>query len=519
MILTRREWQLVLLGGVLLSLALPPLPTGPLAWIGLVPLLMAIEDATPRRAALIGYVFGVIQHLGSLYWIGFHVDMPRWLAILAWLLAPFILGLYTMGTTWSLRVASRWAGQSWAWMLPFAWTGFEYLRYFTEFSFPWVILGHTQARLLGLIQQADIWGVLGVSFWVATLNVIAYRALLTAPASRRGAWNYAAAFVFVVAATALYGRFRLGETATKPQNIRIAIVQPNISMDTKWRGGNGIQASADTLLRQTARIEPGSVDLVIWPETAIPDYIMYTPPGREPDERIVNPRYRRLMAVVTEHTGAPLVSGVPANDYTENKQYNSSMLVMPESLAVQSYDKRLLVPFGERVPYQRVFGFLGELNLGIARWSAGTRLTVFQTPVARFGLGICFESVFPHLMRQFVRSGADFLVVVTNDAWFGRTSLIYQHAAFASFRAIENRVWIARGANTGISAIIDPWGRMVQSAGVFEQETLIGTVGKRERDTLYLLWGDWIGQVSLVATLALVIGGWRAGRGRRRRRG
>lgn len=511
-LLTGREWSGVLLAAALLALALPPLPTGPLAWIGIVPLLVALEGTSPRRAALIGYVFGLFYHWFALYWIAFHVDMPRWLAILAWLLAPFILAVYTMATTWSLRVVSRWVGSAWPWVLPFAWTGFEYLRYFSEFAFPWVILGHTQARLLGLIQQADIWGVLGVSFWVAALDVLAYRAVVSAPTGRRKAWSFAGAFVLILAATTLYGRFRLGEIPTKPQNIRIAIVQPNISMDVKWRSTNRLQACTDTLVHQTKRIEPGSADLVVWPETAIPDYIIYTAPGSTSDERVVSPRYYRVIREITEHTGAPLVSGVPANDYREDRQYNSAMLVMPESLTVQSYDKRVLVPFGERVPYKHVFGFLDRFNIGIAHWSPGQRLTVFECPAGTFGLGVCFESVFPNLMRQFVRAGADFLVVVTNDAWFAKTSLIYQHAAFAAFRAIENRVWIVRDANTGISAFFDPWGRMVQSAGVFTQETLLGTIGARERDTLYFLWGDWIGQASLIVTLALLLGAWWFGR-------
>jgi len=515
MILTRREWNLVVPAGVLLALALPPLPTGPLAWVALVPFLMALEDASPRRAALVGYVFGAVYHLGALYWIAFHVDIPTWLAIIAWVLASLILALYTAASAASVRLGARWVGGSWPWLLPCAWVAFEYLTYFTEFAFPWVIVGHTQARLLGLIQQADLWGVLGVSFWVVTLNVIAYRAVVAAHARPRRAWQFAGAFALVLLATMTYGRWRMSELPTKPLNVRIALVQPNVSMATKWSSTNGLEATVDTLTAQTERIEPGSVDLVIWPETAIPDYLIYSPPGAPSDERVVNPRYRLLFRYLTAHTGVPLVSGTPAQDYSRNAQFNSAMVVMPESLTVQSYDKRALVPFGERVPYDRFFGFLEELNLGIAHWSAGTRPTIFRTPVGKFGLGVCLESVFPGLMRDFVRRGADFLVIVTNDAWFARTSLIYQHAQYASFRAIENRVWIARDANTGISALVDPWGRMVQAAPAFEQATIIGNIGHRERDTLYFSWGDWIGQASLAVTLVLMIGGWWAGRRRR----
>jgi len=521
MLLTRREWYLAGLSGALLALALPPLPTGPLAWVALVPFLMAIEGASPGRAARIGFALGLVYHVGALYWIAFHVEIPWPLSILSWLLASVILALYTMVAAFGVRVAARWTGRAWAWTLPPIWVATEYARYTTEFAFPWSTIGHTQAGLLGLIQQADIWGVLGVSFWLCVLNVVAYRAVAAAlAAERRRPWQYAGAFVLIVLATATYGRFRLNELPAQPATTRIALVQPNVDMETKWASGTGLDRTVDILRSQTLQIEPKSVDLVIWPETAIPDYVVYgLPSAYNIPGRVVNPRYRAMLGEILGHTGVPLVTGTPAYDYEREEPFNSAAVIMPESLTVQTYDKRFLVPFGERVPYSRFLGFLDRLDLGIAHWTPGRSANLLRTPAGSFGVAICFESVFPGIMRQFVREGADFLVVVTNDAWFGRTSLIYQHAEFAAFRAIESRVWIARAANTGISAFFDPWGRMVEKTPVFRQRTLTGTIGRREGTTLYLRWGDWIARLSAAFAVVAVVGGWWVGwRPRKRRR-
>jgi apolipoprotein N-acyltransferase len=508
--LDRREWILVSLSGVLLSLALPPLPFAPLAWLGLVPLLMVLENQEPRRAALIGWFMGFIHNFGAFHWMAFHVTMPRWLAIVACLLTCVSLAFFTAAVAAGVRYSARWLGRYWAWaLLPF-WVGAEYLRTFTEFAMPWNVLGYTQVRFLGLIQQADIWGVFGVSAWLVGLNIVAYHAVKAGRTGWRPALNHGALFILAITVVATYGRWRLNELPIRPTNIRIALVQPNVGMEEKWSPEKGLQHTETVLEQQTLKIRRGSVDLVMWPETAIPSYMVYGLSHRDSvrPRRVVSPRYRALMRRVTAHIGVPLVTGTPIYDYATKYAYNSAAVISPRSLSVQSYDKRVLVPFGERVPYQAVFGFLENLNLGMANWRAGDRATVFETPAGKFSAAVCFESAFPDLMRRFVRDGADFLVILTNDAWFANTSLIYQHAEYASFRAIENRVWIARDANTGISCLIDPWGRQVQKAGAFEQKTIVGSIGKRESDTLYLHLGDWLAQLCLLAGVVLLAGGW-----------
>ena len=513
--ITRQELLLTVGSGILLSLALPPLPLAGLAWFGLVPLLFALEKSDPRRAALLGYVSGFVYQLGALYWVGAHVAIPRWLAIIAVLLATCIMAIGNMAAAWAARYSSRWVGERWPWVFLAAWVSVEYFRLFTEFAFPWTNIAHTQVRFLGVIQQADLWGVFGVSFWVVVLNVLAYEALRSAGNNRSRAWKYAGTFVLVIAAAVGYGRWRLAEVPTKPQDIRVALVQPNLSMEEKWHPEHGLRRSREVLDSLTMRIPRGEFDLVMWPETAIPTYLVYvSPESADPSVRTLVPNYEGLLRRLVRHLGVPLVIGSPVYDYRRDMAFNSGVVISPDSLAVQSYDKRALVPFGERVPYESVFGFLEDLNLGMAHWSSGEHANVLHTPACDIGVGVCLESVFPDLMRELVDNGADVLVVLTNDAWFGNTSLIYQHADYAAFRAVESRIWVARAANTGISCFVDPWGRMTAKLGAFETGVLEGRIGKRERDTFYAEHGDWLPQGCLLATLVMLFGTWWAGPGK-----
>ena len=509
MIMTRKQLAFAALAGIIPSLALPPLPLAGFAWIGLVPLLYALEDTEPRQAALIGFVSGFIYQLGALYWVGFHVAIPRGLAIVAMILAATVMALGNLAAAWAARYSAKWIGNKWPWAFLAAWVSVEYLRLFTEFAFPWTNIAHTQVRFLGIIQQADIWGVFGVSFWVVLLNVLAYEAIKSARTNRAAAWRYAGTFLIVIAVAITYGRWRLAEIPTKPRDIRIALVQPNLSMDIKWHPQIGLRRSRDILDSLTMGIDSGSVDLVMWPETAIPTYLVYVSPEVEdPYYRTPVPNYLGYLRRLVEHVDVPMVIGSPVYDYRRDKAFNSGVVISPDSIPVQSYDKRALVPFGERVPYDQIFGFLEELNLGMAHWSPGERANVLETPTCRIGIGVCLESVFPDLMRELVHNGADILVVLTNDAWFGNTSLIYQHAEYAAFRAIENRIWIARNANTGISCFVDPWGRITGKIDVFETGVLIDSVGRRERETVYSRWGNWLPQACLLGIVILLIGSW-----------
>jgi apolipoprotein N-acyltransferase len=226
-------------------------------------------------------------------------------------------------------------------------------------------------------------------------------------------------------------------------------------------------------------------DFLIWPETALPTYL-----AQEPQNM------RKVVSLV-DSLNIPLLTGIPfyrASSPGDYEYYNSAIFLKPCRPGYQLYSKIHLVPMSERVPYANRFKFIRQLNLGWGDFSPGDSLTIFDLDGFRFGTLICFESAFPGFARQFARNGAELLVVITNDMWFGRTSLYEQHAMMAVFRAIENRIPVVRAANTGISLAIDKWGRINARSGIFTRDYLIATVYPEKSHSVYGNVGDVIPQ-------------------------
>ena len=185
--------------------------------------------------------------------------------------------------------------------------------------------------------------------------------------------------------------------------------------------------------------------------------------------------------------------------------YNSAYLVSPSGELVGKYDKIHLVPFGEYVPMQHLLFFIGSLGEGIGDFKPGKEIFNFSLPQGEFGVLICFEIIFPDLCRRFVKEGANFLVTITNDAWFGRTSAPYQHFSMATFRAVENRVFVARAANTGITGFIDPTGKILKEGRIFTQEAMTGTIRLSDLRTFYTLYGNIFAWVCSALSILLIV--------------
>jgi apolipoprotein N-acyltransferase len=262
------------------------------------------------------------------------------------------------------------------------------------------------------------------------------------------------------------------------------LVQGNIDQSIKW--DESFQKETLKIYeRLSSKVSEGKPDLIIWPETATPFFF------QEASE------YQPLILDIPERTKAFVLFGSPSYKIEKGKvnHYNSAYLASPAKELVGMYDKIHLVPFGEYVPLSNLLFFIGSLGEGIGNFKPGKEIFNFSLPQGKFGVLICFEIIFPDLCRRFVKDGADFLVTITNDAWFGRTSAPYQHFSMATFRAIENRVFIARAANTGISGFIDPSGRIVKQGGIFTEEAMNGMIRLSSEKTFYTLYGDvfaWI---------------------------
>jgi apolipoprotein N-acyltransferase len=336
-----------------------------------------------------------------------------------------------------------------------------------------------------------------------------------ADAARRRSWRAIALPGALTAAglLAIWGvglwrlqRWQSSETTARP-TLHVALIQGNIDQGQKWdrAAQESIFASYGALTREAAAPE---VALIVWPEASTPFFFANDPVFRA-----------RQLGLVREE-GRPLLFGSPthAREAGQDIMYNSAFLVGPDATVWGRYDKIHLVPFGEYIPLRSLLFFLEKLVEGIGDFRSGTRYTVMAIPQGRFSVLICYEAIFPDLVRQFVRQGAQFLVNITNDAWFGRSPAPYQHLSMVVFRAIEHRVPIVRAANTGISALIDPTGRLVQQTDLFTRAWITGRIAPVENPaTFYTRVGDVFAYACLLLT-ALGLAGSIVHRRRRRAR-
>ena len=468
---------LAALSGALLSLAFPSHPDHPLAFLyqplwahcALVPLLIALKGRGFKAGFAAGWISGLVWNLLSLYWVAYTQGGGPAVVGGTGLMAAY-LGLFIGLCTGLFNVlAARWGAKALA-LLPLLWTGQEYLLSLGELGFPWLLLGHSQAALPHFIQYATWTGVFGVSCWVVGLNALFYSALVERRVLLAGvALGYLLPWVHAQSALT---------TASPTEGLRIGLIQPNTTYIDKW-GPNGLErtfSALATLSRQAAKRDP---ELLVWPETAVP-----CDPVRRADCR------GRIQALV-EELDIPLLTGAP------HANYNAAFFVQPGATTLPSYAKMHLVPFGERTPYRDAIPLLRDIDwtrltgdLGPAEFARGTEHAVFAHPQHPFAVLICFESIFPDLVRQHVAAGARVLVNITNDSWFGRSAGPYQHALINAMRAVENRTAIARSATTGISLFIDPFGRTYEATDLFTPAVAVATVPVGQPTTFYTRHGD-----------------------------
>lgn len=487
-------WKLALgypiLSGVLMAAAFPPLPLGFLACIALSPLIPVAARLRGRVAFGAGFLQGVVFYGATIYWIAWIT--PPGMAGAIFYMALF-RGLFVY--LWSVAWA-RFGGWG-SWLMPFLWVGFEYFNTLGDMGFPWMLLGHSQVDYLPLIQIAEATGVYGVSFWVVAVNFIAYE---IAKSARRNLWI--GALILTFAAPLGFGLWRLADPLAKG-DLKVAIVQQNVSPVEKshW----GFDHNFDALKPLTIAAAKTGAQLIVWSEAAVPAYLQSGRSSRDA-------AYQARVQALVDSLGIYLYTG--ANRYeaaTRDRHYNSSFLFKPGGGELPHYDKVKVVPFGERAPFPEVLGFLRDI-----RWSGGgyvsgdfeggVERTVFAVPGGEFSGVICFDSAFPWLARELVLQGAEFLVVITNDGWYERTSAPYQHAEIATFRAIENRRWVVRCANTGMSLFVDPHGRQWQNTGLFHTAVLERAIAPRKDHTLYVRFGDLFAQgCGLIALMGLAL--------------
>lgn len=468
--------------GLLLAWTYPRVDFAELAWIALVPLLLVMRQR-PFRS---GFVAGTCFFALVLYWL--NVVMVTFgglhpiLSAAAWLLLSLYLALFFAIATWgSCRLAER-LGLSIIVTLPVLWVGLEFLRGWLFSGFPWALLGYSQQARLSLIQSADLFGVYGVSFLIVLVNATAaesYRRLRL-QGWRSLPWTALLITLFLFGANTAYGFWRLaGSPDQRDRTLDVALVQGNIDQAIKW--DPAFQESTIATYRRLSlqAIAQAPRRLLIWPESATPFYFQDSNPLSE------------QVRQTARDSGAYLLFGSPAYQKVGSRFHflNSAFLLAPDAKILGRSDKVHLVPFGEYVPLSRYLPFVHMLVQGVGDFSPG-EINPLPLDGVRLGVLVCYEGIFPELAREHVHQGAELLVNITNDAWYGRSSAPAQHLSMAKFRAIENRIWLARAANTGISAFISPSGAINGATPLFVSAYVNGSVGLGARPTFYSRIGD-----------------------------
>jgi apolipoprotein N-acyltransferase len=500
--------SLVLAGasGLFLPLSFPNYDLGLLAWIALVPLHWALDGKSKTQAFWIGWLSGTIAFTGIMAWVvtamNTYGKVPLVVSYGIMLLLTAYLGLYvglySAGFVWFRSLIPRYG----LFAVPCLWVTLELIRTYFLSGLPWGLLGYSQYRQIEVIQIADHMGVYGVSFLIVLVNVALAEFLSwLMPLSRgfrpaRLPWELVTMTALLVTLSWEYG---LRTSSGAPfsdiprSSISAGVVQPNVDQAVKWDAAyrEEILARFDRLTGQFGH----TADLVIWPEAATPFVF----------ER--EPVYQLQMIALANRAQAPILFGSPAlRFYPDRRPYllNSAYLLSPDGQLLGRYDKHHLVPFGEYIPLKSsLLFFLDKLVEGIGDFEAGpgpTILTLTPAPRAvaggsparpiKFGVAICYEVIFPDLVRRFAANGAEFLVTVTNDAWFGRSSAPAQHFAMVVFRSVENHLAFARAANTGISGFIDPFGRIVEATPIFTEQAVRATMQVWRPHTFYSRHGD-----------------------------
>ncbi len=481
----KKDLLLSLLSGILLILSFPNFDLEFLAWFALVPLFYAIEGKGTFHSFLLGLLTGIVSFLGILYWIIVAVhtygNIPLILSGIILLLLVLYLSLFVGAFTFLIRYIQMRLKFQTILFAPLLWVSLEYLRSFFLTGFPWANLGYTQYLNLPFIQMADITGTYGLSFVILLVNATLFDVIRQWPKKAFPVREVVITGILLLGFL-IYGYLKMGtidrQMVDQP-SLKVGLVQGNIDQSIKW--DESFQRETLRIYeRLSLKVAEGKPDLIIWPETATPFFFQE---ARE---------YQPIILDIPARTNAFLLFGTPAFKIERGKinHYNSAFLASPSKEVIGAYDKIHLVPFGEYVPLSDLLFFIGSLGEGIGNFKSGKRIYNFPLPQSKFGVLICFEIIFPDLCRRFVKEGADFLVTITNDAWFGKTSAPYQHFAIASFRAVENRVFIARAANTGITGFIDPNGRILKQGGIFTEEAMTGTIRLSKRKTFYTLYGD-----------------------------
>ena len=492
-----------MLSGLLLALSFPKFGHPALAWVALAPLMLALQRTPVRPAFTLGLTTGVVYFAGTLYWVTrvmvVYGGLPTVVAALVNALLIAYLALYPAIFAMTVSRVAGAFGPRGLIVAPFVWVATELGRSYVITGFPWVLLGYSQVQVLPVAQLASVTGVFGLSALVAAVSAaLAYAGAVPVRDGLRGrlaAVRPAAAMIVVLVGNGTWGgaRVRDGALVREGQPVTVGLIQGNVDQADKWDSRRASGIFRDYLAMTRRAIDEGA-QVVLWPESSTPFFFEEDRPGAE------------MVRALARETKVPILVGSDQIDRSTppTRYYNAAFLVRPDGATGGVYRKMHLVPFGEYVPLKSLLFFLGPLVEAVSDFSPGDAAVLLPVRGHLMSTAICYEIVYPDLVRAAAK-GSELLTTITNDAWFGDTSAPYQHFAQASMRAIENGRYLVRSANTGISGIVDPYGRVRARSELYQQAVVVGEARFVRVQTVYSRIGDVVAYASALLTLGVLL--------------
>jgi len=494
--------------GLLVVLSFPKFDIFPLAWVALAPLLVILYNKSIKQSFITGLLFGIVYFFGTIFWIYHSLNHYGSISLIPSLCAVLALSVYlalypaVFCALYSSVIKKNVLPAMF--VAPALWTSLEFIRSIALTGFPWSSLGYSQYTFTLFIQSADITGIYGISFMIVAVNgaladyFIVRKRMRDKPLySRLYTYSGWVALLVIITANLCYGYYRMHQERPG-STIRIAIVQGNIEQDKKWDrayqqfvSDRYRNLSLDAISNEEN--PSGPPNLIVWPETAIP---FFFGDNRESADHI---------AFQKSLNSYLLFGAVMLKKDSRNNLANSAVLLTKEGKVSYIYDKIHLVPFGEYVPLRDMLFFVNKLVVGIGDYIPGDSYTKAVTPFGSFGTPICYEIIFPGLVRKFYVKGGDFIVTITNDAWFGDTGGPYQHFSMAVFRAVENRKPVVRAANTGVSGFIDSSGKILMTTDIFIPTVIRADLKTDQTLSFYTKYGDLFSFFCILSSIFLFI--------------
>lgn len=493
----RSQIIFAILSGILVAISFPTLVSGIrlpemgfVAWFALVPLLFAIRNATPKTAYVLAFIASFVWYGLSMFWVygamhNFGHLSSYTSVVLLVLLIVFLASYISLALLIARYLEDRTKGGMMAW-LPAAWVAVEISRnYFPFNGFPWANLAMSQWRFLPIIQIADITGVYGIIFLIVMVNVL-LADIVAMFCEAKGHFIFqkiaiTSAFFILALGYGFYKLHFVPLSLAKAPSLSVGLIQGNVPQDEKALKEKAI-LNLNTYREGTRKFAESSVEMIIWPESSFPWTI-------EDDDTDLDPRILGFDKGGIAETPYTLFGALTK---TSGGLYQNSAVVTDGMGHIRGrYHKTHLVPFGEYVPYKKALFFARKLVAPIGEFLSGNSSKPIQAGSAKLGALICYEDIFPEISRQTALAGANLLANLTNDAWFDRSSALYQHLALSIFRAVETRRFLVRATNTGVSAIVMPTGKIMVESGIYEPALLVSPVALADKLTPYTLYGDW----------------------------